>query len=142
MKTKFSTSWISSTQPRKQRKYRHEAPLHIRHKFLSAHLSNELRKKHGMKSLPVRKDDEVLIMRGTFAKKKGKILKVNVRKGKVTVEGITRKKVDGTKLNVYLDPSKVQIIALKLDDSRRLPVKEKTGESKKSEEKNNAPNKK
>src|SRR3989344_7989081 len=92
MKTLFSTSWKASRQPRKQRKYRHEAPLHVRHKFLSAHLSDELRKKHGIKSIPVRKDDEVVVMRGTFAEKKGKILKVNVRKGKVTVEGITRKK--------------------------------------------------
>ena len=142
MKTLFNTSWKASRQPRKQRKYRYEAPLHIRHKFLSVHLSKELRKKYGMRSIPVRKDDEVVVMRGTFAEKKGKVHKVNVRKGKVTVEGITRKKADGTKLNVYLDPSKIQIVALKLDDSRRLPVKEKTGESKKSEEKNNAPNKK
>lgn len=141
MKTLFSTSWKASHQPRKQRKYRHEAPLHTRHKFLSAMLSKDLRKKHGIHSIPVRKDDEVLIMRGTFAKKKGKILDANVKTSKVTVEGINRKKADGTKLNVYFDTSNLQIVALKLDDSRRI-AKSNTSESKKSEEKTNAPNKK
>lgn len=140
MKSQFNTSWKASIQPRKQRKYGHEAPLHIKHKFLSANLSKELRKKHGIRSLPVRTGDEVSVMRGAFAKKKAKVLKVYSNKSRVTLENITRKKADGTKLNVYFNPSKLQIIALNLDDSRRLPVKGKTGETKKSEEKNNAPN--
>jgi len=139
MKTKFATSWKSSEQVRKQRKYRYEAPLHIKHKFLSAPLSKELRKKHGIRNLPVRTGDEVSILRGTFASKKAKVMKVDTKKSKVTLEGITRKKADGTKINVYFDPSKLQIIALKLDDSRRI-VKKQPGELKKSEEKNNAPN--
>jgi len=129
MKRDFSTSWISSSQPRKQRKYRYEAPLHIKHKFLSAQLSKELRAKHKIRSLPVRIGDEVLIMRGTFATKKGKISKVNLKKSKIIVEGITRKKIDGSKLSVYLDPSKLQIISLNLEDMRRLGTK-KQGEEK------------
>nr|AJS11679.1 50S ribosomal protein L24P [uncultured archaeon] len=141
MKTLFNTSWKASRQPRKQRKYRYEAPLHLRHKFLSANLSKDLRKKHGMRSIPVRKGDEVLIMRGTFAKKKGKILLANPKTNRVTVEGINRKKADGTKVNVYFDTSNLQIVALKLDDLRRI-AKSNTSEPKKSEEKNNAPNKK
>src|SRR3989344_3775698 len=120
MKSQFSTSWVSSSQPRKQRKYRYEAPLHIRHKFLSAQLSKELRKKYGTHSVPVRTGDEVAVMRGTFKSKKSKILDVNVKTGKVTIEGLTRKKADGTKVNVYFDPCNLQIVALKLDDSRRL----------------------
>ncbi len=140
MKSNFSTTWISSVQPRKQRKYRFEAPLHIRHSFLSANLSKELRAKHKMRSIPVRSGDEVVIQRGTFAKQKGKILDVNVKKSKVTIEGVTRKKADGTKINVYFNPSKLQIISLKLDDSRRLNSGK--NESKKSEEKTNASNKK
>ena len=136
MKTQFSTSWKASSQPRKQRKYIYNSPLHIKHKFLSAPLSKELRKKHGIRSLPVITGDEVNIMRGTFAKKKAKVMKVQTNKMRVTLDGITRKKTDGTKINVYFNPSKLQIIALKLDDSRRLS----SGGSKKSEEKNNAPN--
>jgi large subunit ribosomal protein L24 len=140
MKTMFSTTWKRSVQPRRQRKYKEEAPLHIKHKFLSAPLSKELRKKYGMRSLPVRTGDEVNIMRGTFASKKAKVLEVQVSKGRVTLDGITRKKADGTKLNVYFNPSKLQIIALKLDDSRR--ISKGVVEQKKSEEKNNASDKK
>jgi large subunit ribosomal protein L24 len=140
MKTQFSTKWKESKQSRKQRKYRYEAPLHVKHKFLSAPLSKELRKKHRIRNLPVITGDEVNILRGTFAKKKAKVLKVETNKGRVTLEGITRKKIDGTKINVYFNPSKLQIIALKLDDSRRIAQKQDASGSKKSEEKNNAPN--
>lgn len=140
MKTMFSTTWKRSVQPRRQRKYKEESPLHIKHKFLSAPLSKELRKKYGMRSLPVRTGDEVNIMRGTFASKKAKVLEVQVGRGRVALDGITRKKADGTKLNVYFNPSKLQIIALKLDDSRR--ISKGVVEQKKSEEKNNASDKK
>lgn len=140
MKTMFSTTWKRSVQPRRQRKYKEESPLHIKHKFLSAPLSKELRKKYGMRSLPVRTGDEVNIMRGTFASKKAKVLEVQVGRGRVALDGITRKKADGTKLNVYFNPSKLQIIALKLDDSRR--ISKSVVEQKKSEEKNNASDKK
>ena len=120
MRQKFSTSWIASVQPRKQRKYRYNAPLHARHKFLNAHLSKELSEKHGKRSVPIRKGDEVLIMRGNFAKKKGKVLEVNLKRSRVTIENINRTKKDGTKVNVYLNPSNLMIQTLNLDDFKRL----------------------
>ena len=119
MKTLFSTSWRASKQPRKQRKYRHEAPLHIRHKFLSANLSKELRKKHGKRNIPIRKGDEVLIMRGSFRKKKTKVTLVDHKKSRVALENIQRSKKDGAKVNVYFHPSNLQIITLNLDDKKR-----------------------
>lgn len=140
MKSQFSPTWVGSTQPRKQRKYRYEAPLHTRHTFLSAHLSKELRTKYGMRSIPLRTGDEVLVMRGSFAQKKGKVLKADVKRSSVTIEGLTRKKADGSKVNTYFDPSKLQIVALKLDDPRRLNTQRGQNGSKKSEEKHNAPN--
>ena len=73
MKTKFSGSWVKSKQPRKQRKYRYNAPLHIRQKFVGAHLSRELRKKYGKRSASLRKGDNVKIMRGQFRNKSGKV---------------------------------------------------------------------
>ena len=73
MKKEFSTSWIGSKQPRKQRKYRHNAPLHIKSKMMGSHLSKELRKKYGTRSVRIRKGDEVKIMIGKFKGKTGKI---------------------------------------------------------------------
>ena len=96
MKKKFSTSWSSSRQPRKQRKYQANAPLHLRHRFLNAHLPKILREKYGKRSLPLRKGDEVLVMRGSFGGKKAKITSVNSKKIRVVLEGMQRTKKDGT----------------------------------------------
>jgi len=130
MKSKFSTSWQSSSQPRKQRKYIANAPLHLRHKFLSANLSKELRKKYAKRSLPLRKGDEVLIMRGSFKKKKAKITEVNLVKSLVALENVQRQKKDGTKVNVFLHPSNLQIVTLTLDDKERLNTLNKKEQNK------------
>lgn len=128
MKSQFSTSWVSSVQPRKQRKYTHNAPLHIKHKFLSAHLSKDLRKKYGKRALPLRKGDEVLVMRGAFKKKKAKVTSVNLKNGIVSLDGIQRTKKDGSKVNLKFNPSVLQIISLDLSDKQRTAsVERKTG---------------
>ena len=123
MKLKFSTAWKSSRQTRKQRKYRANAPLHLKHEFLSAHLSKELRKKHNTKNIPLRKGDKVKIMRGKFKKKEGKIVRVILKKSKVEVEGIQAKKRDGSNVNVKLEPSNLMIVELNNEDKKRMKVK-------------------
>ena len=79
MKKKFSTSWKASSQPQKQRKFRANAPLHLRKKFVSVNLSKELRKKAGKRNIPVRKEDKVKILRGKFKGKVGKVLEVKLK---------------------------------------------------------------
>ena len=120
MKKKFSKSWKSSKQPRKQRKYLANAPLHIRKKFLSVNLSKDLRKKYGKRNIPVKKGDVVKILRGKFKKKQGKIKEVKLKISKVTVDGIQVKKQDGSKTDVKLQPSNLQIIELNTEDQKRL----------------------
>lgn len=138
MKSQFSSSWISSRQPRKQRKFRYNAPLQVKHKFLSAHLSKSLRKQHGKRSLPLRKGDEVLIMRGSFKKKKAKIISVDLRHGKVCIEGMQKTKRDGSKVNVPFSPSILMIQELSLEDKNRLASssQKKTSSSSKGEKEN------
>jgi large subunit ribosomal protein L24 len=120
MKQEFSTHWKSSVQPRKQRKFIANAPLHIRHKFLSANLSKELRKKYGKRNLPLRKGDEVLIMRGAFKKKKAKVASVDLKNSRVALEGIQRTKKEGSKVNVFFHPSVLQLQTLNIDDKMRV----------------------
>ncbi|MGD2073036.1 MAG: 50S ribosomal protein L24 [Candidatus Thorarchaeota archaeon] len=119
MKQKFSTKWKTSKQKRKQKKYRANAPLHIRRKMMTANLKKDLRKKYG-RNLPVKKGDTVKITRGKFKGKSGKINNVNLRNLKVSIEGIQVQKKDGTKVNVYFDASKLQIQELNLEDKKRL----------------------
>ena len=109
MKQKFSIKWKASKQPRKQRKYRANAPLHIRHRLVSANLSKKLRKQYQRRSFPLKKEDSVKIMRGEFKGRTGKISLVSLKKLRVAIEGISRTKKDGTKINVYFNPSNLQI---------------------------------
>lgn len=123
MKQKFNKSWKASKQPRKQKKYAANAPLHIKKNLMHANLSKELRKKHNKRSLPVRKGDEVMVMRGEFKKKKGKVTEVLLKQLKVLVEGIQKKKKDGSKIDIKIEPSNLQVVELNMDDKRRLESK-------------------
>lgn len=135
MRKKFSTAWKSSKQPRKQRKYLANAPLHIKKKLMSVNLSKELRKKYSKRSLPLRTKDVVKILRGKFRGKKGKIIKIMLKIQKVEVEGIQVKKQDGSKVNIRLRPSNLQIIELNLEDKKRNKALSKEIKEKKKEEK-------
>ncbi len=130
-----------SKQPRKQRKSLYNAPLHIRRKLLTAPLSKELREKYGIKRLPVRKGDEVRIVRGSYAGMEGKVNRVDLKKIRIYIDGVTRERADGTPVFVPIHPSKVEIIKLDLSDKeRRKIIERKKGriveeEAKKEEEK-------
>jgi large subunit ribosomal protein L24 len=111
--------------PRKQRKMLYNAPAHIRHKFLGAHLSNELIASRGIKTLPVRKGDTIRIVRGDNAGFEGKVSRVDLKRYRIFVEGLTREKVDGTNIFVSVHPSKVIIRSLNLDDKWRKAIVER-----------------
>ena len=112
MKNKFSTKWKESKQPRKQRKYLANAPLHLRKKFVNVNLSKELRKKQNRRNIQINKGDKVKIMRGGFRGQTGKILEVNIKKSLIVIEGMQAKKRDGSKVNIKFQPSNLQIIEL------------------------------
>ena len=122
MKNKFSKHWVSSKQPRKQRKYIVNAPLHIKHKFLAAHLSKDLIKKYNKRAIPVRKGDTVKIVRGKFKKKAGKIEKVLPKKTRVYIENIQNIKRDGSKTYIPIHPSNLIITELNLEDKERQKI--------------------
>ena len=131
MKQKFSRHWKASKQPRKQRKYIANAPLHIKRKLLSINLSKELRKKYKRRNIPARKGDTVKVMTGKFRKKQGKIISIDTKNSKIKIEGIMIKKRDGSKVNVKIHPSNLQIMELDLGDRRRMKqIKENKTEKK------------
>ncbi|MCX6818113.1 MAG: 50S ribosomal protein L24 [Candidatus Aenigmarchaeota archaeon] len=133
MKKAWSNKWVSSTQPRKQRKYVYNAPLHIRQKFVSAHLSEALRNRFGKRSLPIRKGDEVKIMRGSNAGHKGKVDRVDLKHSKIYIEGHTVKKVDGSEIMKSVHPSNILLVDPKMDDKRRQMIVERSRPNNKAE---------
>ncbi|MBI2971963.1 MAG: 50S ribosomal protein L24 [Candidatus Aenigmarchaeota archaeon] len=116
---RFSRTWVRSTQPRKQRKYRNQAPLHVRQKLMAAHLDKKLREQYNKRSLQVRKGDEVVVMNGEHRGKKGLVATVDMKKLKIYVDTVKVKKVSGQDVQMALDPSNVKITKLMLDDRMR-----------------------
>ncbi len=114
-----------SKKPRKQRKFLREAPLHIRRKMISAHLSKELREKYKRRSLPLRKGDEVKVMRGEFKGTIGKIVKIDTKNYKVYVDTLKKKRTVGTEYLVPISPSNLMITKLNLDDKYRMKILER-----------------
>lgn len=122
MKKEFINSWKRSVQPRKQIKYRANAPLHIKRKFLSARLSKELTKKYGIRNIVLRKGDRVKIAVGNWKNLVGKIDHTDTKKGKIFVEGTERKKTDGTNSLYPIEPSNVIVIDFNIDDKKRKAI--------------------
>jgi large subunit ribosomal protein L24 len=112
-------------KPTKQRKMLFQAPDHIRHKHFAAPLSPELRASRGVKAIPVRSGDAVRIMRGDHKGFEGKVTRIDRKKYRIYVEGLTREKVDGTTILVPVHPSKVMITNLNLEDKWRKQVLER-----------------
>ncbi len=129
MKRKFSKSWNSSKQPRKQRKYRYNAPLHVRNKFMSVHLSKVLREKYKKRNLSLKKGDSVKVLRGGLKGKTGKVDRIDVKKTKVYITGMETTKKDGTKAFFPFQPSNLIITELNLDDKKRMKSIERKGEN-------------
>jgi len=109
----------TSKKPKKQRKHRYTAPIHLRVNFLKAHLSDELSKKHSKRTARVRTGDRVRIMTGQFKGKSGKVESIYSKKGKVLVEGIEFQKKEGSKIKYPIAVSNVMITDLNLSDKRR-----------------------
>ena len=118
---------MASPKPKVQRKAFYNAPLHLRHKLASAHLSRDLRDKLGIRSLPVVVGDRVMIMKGDHKGKTGKVAEVDLKGLWVKVEGITRKKADGTEVLVKFRPWNLLILDLNLKDEWRRRIIERRG---------------
>eukprot|EP01035_Chromulina_nebulosa_P018752 gene18752-24519_t len=92
---------------------------------MSAPLSKELFKKYNVRSLPVRKDDEVIVVRGTHKKAEGKIVSVYRKKYIIHIDKLTRDKANGQSVPIGIDASNVVIVRLKLDKSRKAILERK-----------------
>jgi large subunit ribosomal protein L24 len=118
---------MESSKPRKQRKFRFNAPLHVRHKFVNAHISKELKEKMKIKarSIEVRRGDTVKVMSGAQKGKSGKVSRVDLKKGFVYIEGIVRKNSKGKEIMIPIRASNLYITDLDLSDKYRKEIIDK-----------------
>jgi len=117
---------LVTSSRRKNRKRHFNAPSHIRRKIMSAPLSKDLRQKHNCRSIPIRKDDEVMVLRGHHkGQQVGKVVQVYRKKFVIHIERIQREKVNGATVHVGIHPSKVVIVKLKMDKDRKAILERK-----------------
>lgn len=117
-------------KPKKQRKRWFNAPLHIRGKIMSVHLSKELRERWKVRSVPIRVGDKVRVMRGDAKGYEGKVVKVDRKEYRVYIEGLTRTNSRGEEVLIPVHYSNLMIIELDLSDPWRRRKLEKIAEMK------------
>ena len=71
-----------------------------------------------VRSIPIRKDDEVTVVRGSQKGREGKVTSVYRLKYLVHIERVTREKSNGQSVPIGIHPSKVVVTKLKLDKDR------------------------
>ena len=92
---------------------------------MSSHLSKDLKDKYDVRSIPVRKGDQVKILRGNFKSREGKVMTVYRRRRCIYIEKITREKSNGQQSQIPIHPSNCVITSLKLDKDRKAILEKK-----------------
>ncbi|KAJ2372324.1 60S ribosomal protein L26A [Coemansia sp. RSA 2607] len=129
---KFSADVSSSS--RKSRKAHFNAPSHIRRKLMSSGLSKDLRAKYNVRSIPIRKGDEVIVTRGQYKGREGKVTTVYRKKWVIHIERLVREKANNATVPIPVHPSNVAITALKLNKDRESILERKAANRKATSE--------
>lgn len=130
---RWKDKWVTtiftdvSSDRRKARKAYFTASSSERRVLLSAPLSKELRAQYGVKALPIRRDDEVLVTRGSKKGQEGKVSSVYRLKFSILVDKVTKEKSNGASVPIALHPSKVVITKLHLDKDRKNLIQRRGG---------------
>jgi large subunit ribosomal protein L24 len=102
-------------------------PLHLKHKLVTVQLNKELREKFGIRNMPLRVGDKVKVVKGSYKGKTGKVSEIDLKRLFVKIEGITRKKADGTEIPVKFRPWNLIITDLDLKDEERRKIVQRRG---------------
>ncbi|CAD2216893.1 large subunit ribosomal protein L26e [Angomonas deanei] len=110
---------------RKARRAHFQAPSHVRRVLMSAPLSKELREKYNVRAMPVITGDEVVVKRGGFKGRDGKVTACYRLKWVIHVDKVNREKANGSTVEVGIHPSNVEITKLKLTNNRKAILERK-----------------
>jgi large subunit ribosomal protein L24 len=94
-------------------------PSHLRDSRVGSTLSDDLREQYGTRSCRLVKGDTVRVVRGEYSGIEGKVEKVNMLRGTLSIEGIQREKVKGGNVKVQIHSSNLIITGLNLNDKYR-----------------------
>lgn len=87
---------------------------------INVSLSKDLRKKYGIRSFPIAAGDVITIRTGSRKGEGGKVVKVNHRSRRITVDGITIAKADAKQEEYYIPSNICKITRLDFSSPGRL----------------------
>ncbi len=113
---------IQSSKPRKQRKFRFTAPLHVKQHFAHAHIEKALKQKLKIskRSIQISKGDTVKLVKGSKKGLTGKVIRVDLNKSKLYIDSLNKKNAKGKEFNIPININNVYIINLNLNDKLRI----------------------
>jgi len=117
-----------SSAARKTRKAHFGATSVERARRMSCGLSKDLFQQYNVRSMPVRKDDTVKVVRGKFGSRNhsGKVVAVYRKKYVIHVQRANVEKSNGSSVPVGIQPSDCIITELKMDKSRKAMLARKS----------------
>ena len=99
----MKTHKVSSSR-RVQRKYALGAPSSVKRKLMSCHLTKTLRDQYKLRSLPIKRGDEVKILKGKAKGKSGKVVQVYRKRNCIYVDKVQREKQNGQTVFLPIKP--------------------------------------
>ncbi|MBN2154712.1 MAG: 50S ribosomal protein L24 [Candidatus Lokiarchaeota archaeon] len=98
---------VKSKKPKKQRLALHTIKQHQTSKLFMVRLDEPLQEEWGIKRMPLRKDDEVRVIKNEMVDVEGKVLSLNRRTRTIQIEECTLEKKSGATYYIPISPSNV-----------------------------------
>ena len=130
----MKTHKVSSSR-RVQRKYALGAPSSVKRKLMSCHLTKTLRDQYKIRSLPIKRGDEVKILKGKAKGKSGKVVQVYRKRNCIYVDKVQREKQNGQNVFLPIKPCYCVIEKLFINKDRTKTIEKRAAIKAKAAEK-------
>ena len=125
---------ISSSR-RVPRKRQLGACSSLKRKLMSCHLVKSLRDQYKLRSLPIKRGDEVKILKGKAKGKSGKVVQVYRKKNIIYVDKVNREKQNGQTVFLPIKPAYCVIEKLLINKDRTKTIEKRAAIKVKNAEK-------
>ena len=124
-----------SSSRRVQRRRQLGASSSVKRKLMSCHLIKSLRDQHKIRSLPIKRGDEVKILKGKAKGKSGKVVQVYRKRNIIYVDKVNREKQNGQTVFLPIRPSYCVIEKLLINKDRTKTIEKNASVKAKNAEK-------
>ena len=124
-----------ASKRRAQRKLQLLAPSSIKRKLMNCHLAKSLRDQYKIRSLPVKRGDDVKILKGKAKGKTAKVVQVYRRRNVIYVDKVNREKQNGQSIFLPIKPCYCVIEKLLINKNRTKTIEKRAANKIKAGEK-------